>query len=112
MEARNGRPPRPVTLNDYSFLQQGMEMQAQRQHVEATSRTVRNDCIIADEPAPVDAPIPVAATCPAAAAPEASQGTIRDEAAESVFCPCGSWHMPRWLLDLFTYEEVTYASHA
>ncbi|CAK7264934.1 hypothetical protein SEPCBS119000_001246 [Sporothrix epigloea] len=95
LEVRNGRPPRPVTLDDYSFLQD-----------ENGTRAVRSAYIVTDEPAPVDAPVAAPVNAAAIASETRQTMASTEAAADPTCCPCAGWRIPHWLVDLFTYEEV------
>lgn len=101
MEARDGRPARPVTLVDYNFLHERQDDAGSARPSIAISRASRDIPIVATAPAPIVAPIP---TPMAASVPARNSRPGEVTPPEPTFCLCPSWHMPEWLTSCFYGE--------
>ena len=103
MEARDGRPARPVTLSDYNFLQERHEEDAGTAHP-ATALPIPR--LASEVPIVTTAPVPIAAPVPNIAPVSAplttttgrrSRTNTEPPPLEPTFCLCWSWRVPGWL---------------
>lgn len=110
MEARNGRPARPVTLGDYSFLQERHEEDAESAYPVAAHpipRTASEVPIVTTAPVPIAAPVPniiPAATSLATTTSPRGRTNTESSPLEPTFCLCRGWRVPGWLSSCFANE--------